>query len=122
MAFDFEKLDVYQKALMAVDEAYKVTKTFPSEERFGLIDQLRRAAISVALNIAEGSGRTKRDFCHFLRNARASCYECIAVLQISRRRSYLSQSQLNDCAGFFVEISKRAQSAVRYRLWHTLVF
>ncbi len=113
MVFDFEKLDVYQKALMAVDEVYKVTKGFPSEERFGLTDQFRRAAISIALNVAEGSGRTKRDFCHFLRNARASCYECIAILHISRRRFYLSQNQLNDCARCFIEISKMISGLIR---------
>ena len=70
--FEFEKLGVYQKALEFIDQVYALTRTFPKEERFGLIDQFRRAAVSIALNIAEGSGGTKTEFKHFLIIARRS--------------------------------------------------
>lgn len=56
--FSFEELRVYQKSLDFVDEVYKITKEFPNNERFGLTTQYRRAAQSIALNIAEGAGDT----------------------------------------------------------------
>ena len=113
MAFDFEKLAVYQRALMLVDEAYSLTAAFPSIERFGLADQLRRAATSIALNIAEGSGRTKRDFQHFLQNARSSCYECVAVLQIAGRRTYVTQEKRRGYEQQLTEISKMISGLIR---------
>jgi four helix bundle protein len=58
--FDFEKLIVYQRALGYVDFVYKITGTFPRQETFSLTDQFRRAAASICLNIAEGSGGTLR--------------------------------------------------------------
>ena len=113
MSFGFERLEVYQKALTLIDEVYGLIGAFPSSERFGLTDQFRRAAISIALNIAEGSGLTKRDFRHFLRNARSSCYEYVAVLQISERRSYISQDQQRCCAQQLIDISKMISGLIR---------
>lgn len=113
MAFSFERLTVYQKSLDLVDDCYHLVRLFPPEERFGLIDQLRRAAISIVLNIAEGSGRTKRDFRNFLRNARASCYECAAVLHIAHRRAYISQDKHNHCAQQLTDISKMLSGLMR---------
>lgn len=57
MAFDFEKLDVYKRAVQFILNVYKATEKFPRDELYGLTSQLRRAAVSVATNIAEGSGR-----------------------------------------------------------------
>ena len=113
MAFDFEKLAVYQKALAFVDAVYHVTTSFPRQERFGLAGQFRRAAISIALNIAEGSGRTKRDFLHFLRIARSSCYECAAVLHIAERQAYLSLPQRQHCTQQLVDVSKMISGLMR---------
>jgi len=59
MGFNFGKLDVYNKANEFVNDIYLLTKTFPEDEMFGLASQLRRAAVSISLNIAEGSARTK---------------------------------------------------------------
>lgn len=91
MPSHFEDLLVYQKALNFVDEIYTLTKGFPRDETFLLVDQLRRAAVSITLNIAEGSGRTKREFNHFLNTSRTSCYECVAALEIARRQQYIKQ-------------------------------
>jgi four helix bundle protein len=100
--FEFEKLRVYQKALEFIDKIYHITKIFPKEERFGLIDQFRRAAVSIALNIAEGSGGTKIEFRKFLTIARRSVRECVAILEISFRQGYITleikQKLLSDCA------------------------
>jgi four helix bundle protein len=57
--FEFEKLRIYQKAMDFIDKVYEVTRKFPAEEKFGLVDQFRRAFVSIALNTAEGSGGTK---------------------------------------------------------------
>jgi four helix bundle protein len=113
MAFDFEKLEVYQKALEVVDAAYDVARSFPAHERYGLGDQLRRAAISIPLNIAEGSGRTKRDFHHFLRNARSSCYEYAAVLQIAQRRSYMTLNAYEDHVTPLSRVSRMLSGLMR---------
>lgn len=64
--FNFEKLSVYQKSIALVDEVYSLTEAWPKSETFGITSQFRRAVVSVSLNIAEGSGRTKKDFRHFL--------------------------------------------------------
>lgn len=64
MPFRFEELKVYQHALDFVDTVYELVEKFPSHELYALISQLRRAAISIVLNIAEGTGRTKKDFGH----------------------------------------------------------
>ncbi len=113
MSFDFERLEVYQKALALANDVYDLTNTFPADERFGLRDQFRRAALSIVLNIAEGSGRTKREFHHFLRIARSSCYECVAALHISERRAYISDSNRRGCSQQLVDISKMLSGLMR---------
>ena len=92
MGFDFEKLDVYKRAVQFILNVYEATEKFPHDERYGLTGQLRRAAVSIATNIAEGSGRHhKRDHQQFLRMARSSCYECVPLLEIARELAYLSE-------------------------------
>ena len=95
--FYFENLRVYQEALAIVTELYAVSKTFPKDELFGLTNQLRRAVVSIALNIAEGSSRTKKDFRHFLDLVRGSCFECIAILTIAKNNNYVSEDQYQRC-------------------------
>lgn len=104
--FKFEELNVYQEALKFIDEIYVMTSTFPREEMFGLTNQLRRSAVSIALNIAEGTSRTKKDFCHFLDIARGSCYESVANLTISKKRNYISESDFRQAYGKCEMLSK----------------
>ena len=98
MSTNYEKLQVYQKALFFVDQIYLLTKKFPKEEIFLLVNQLRWASVSIVLNIAEGSGRTKKEFKHFLNMSRTSCYECEAALEIAKRQNYISIIEQNSIA------------------------
>lgn len=92
--FNFEKLDVWQKAIDFADLIYTSTAGFPEDERFGLTSQLRRASVSVASNIAEGSSRTSStDFSRFLEIATGSVYEVVTHSTIAARRGYLSKEQ-----------------------------
>lgn len=92
MAFKFENLKVWQKALDLTDEIDKLTKTFPKEELFILTSQIKRAADSVSLNIAEGStGQSNAEFTRFLRYALRSDIEVVGCLHIGQRRNYITE-------------------------------
>ena len=87
----FKDLIVWQKAMELVKAVYALSKAFPAEERYALTDQLRRAAVSIPSNIAEGSGRASNaDYGHFLSIARGSLYEVMTQLQIAVDLGYLS--------------------------------
>ena len=93
MAFMFEKLEVYQKSVDFADQVAAMTEGFPRGYGF-LGDQLNRAALSVAANIAEGNGRfTKPDRRNFFTIARGSAQECVPLLEIARRRGLVQETQ-----------------------------
>ena len=106
MGFSFEKLDVYNKANEFVNDIYLLTKTFPEDEIFGLTSQLRRAAVSIPVNIAEGSARTKKDFNRFIDMARGSIFECVTILRTALRQEYLSQERCMDLEDKLTSLSK----------------
>jgi four helix bundle protein len=94
--FCFEKLRVWQKAVNFAKNIYSLTSTFPKDEIFGITSQLRRAAISISLNIAEGAGRTsKKEFKHFLSIAYGSVCETSTILKICRELLYINGEQFN---------------------------
>lgn len=87
-----QNLDAWVKAIELVTDVYKGTEHFPREERYGLTIQIRRAAVSIAANIAEGAGRqSKKEFAHFLSNSQGSASELETELIIARRLGYLSE-------------------------------
>jgi four helix bundle protein len=89
--FSFEKLAVWQKAIDYADFVYNVTKEFPTEERFGLISQLRRSAVSVSANVAEGSSRSsKADMARFIEIAYGSLLESVTNFEIAKRQQFVS--------------------------------
>lgn len=92
MTFRFEKLQVWQDARNFAGRIYKITAKFPREETFGLRDQLRRASVSIALNIAEGSDRkSDKEFIRFLRTAITSTEEVVTGLYIALDQNYLDK-------------------------------
>lgn len=92
---NYRSLDVWQRAMDVVEEIYMLTKNFPSDEKFGLTSHMRRAAVSVPSNIAEGYGRNHRaEYLQFLAIARGSLSELETQLLIAKRLDYVSPEQL----------------------------
>lgn len=89
---DATKLRTWQKALELADFIYEVTDKFPAQDKFGLIDQMRRSAVSVGSNIAEGAGRnSQKEFYHFLGVSNGSASELQFQIELSFRRNYISE-------------------------------
>ena len=118
--FNFEKLEVWQKAIDFADVIYNETRAFPAEERFGLTNQLRKAAVSVSSNIAEGSSRSsKTDFARFTEIAAGSVFEAVSQAFIARRQSFLNEGQFRDIYADAEQLS-RMLSGLRKSLLSTL--
>ena len=95
MSRKYQKLAVWQEAIRLAEAVYRATRWFPVEERFGLSQQMRRAAVSVPSNIAEGAGRgTDKDFVRFLLIARGSLQEMETQLHLARRLGYRGTEQI----------------------------
>lgn len=97
---------VWQKSMNLVIEIYRQTETFPKSEQYGLTNQIRRAAVSVPSNIAEGHNRGTREFSHFLKIAKGSLAELETQLEIAMRLNYLTQSNFQLIQQQITEISK----------------
>jgi four helix bundle protein len=96
MANSYQDLVAWKKAVEFVTEIYRATKRFPKEENYGLTSQIRRAAISIPSNIAEGQGRlTKGEFKQFLGNARGSLFELVTQLTIAENLGYMNKNDFN---------------------------
>src|SRR5438552_3704181 len=88
--FNFEKLEVWQKAIQFADVVYRLTRAFPDDERFGLTSQKRRSAVSISSNIAEGSSRHSHDdYARFLEIATGSVFEVVSQSFIGRNQGFL---------------------------------
>jgi four helix bundle protein len=102
-----EKLEAWSKAIDFVVDIYKSTESFPKEEKFGLTSQIRRAAVSVPANIAEGAGRhSDKEFARFLSNAQGSASELETELIIAHRIGYLSESSFADLNNSLARIGR----------------
>jgi four helix bundle protein len=107
MAQRFQELIVWQKAVDLATSVYRLTQQFPPSELYGLTGQLRRAAVSVASNVAEGRGRlTDGEFRNFLGVAQGSTYEVQTQLVIARRLNFGSPQEITACESLSEEISK----------------
>lgn len=112
--FKFEDLKVYDKALDLIDLTYKTCEKFPNAERFALSSQFTRAAVSIALNIAEGSSDTDKQFNRFLQMALDSVNECVVCSTISKRQNYISEDVDSGIRLKLVELSKMITSLQKY--------
>jgi four helix bundle protein len=104
--FRFEKLSVWQKSLAFADLVYTASRPFPNDERFGLTNQIRRAANSIPSNIAEGSARSDADFRKFLSYATGSLYEVVTQAHIARRQGFLDETSFTRLYADADEISR----------------
>ena len=106
MPFMFQNLEVYQKSVDLAEKVINLTDEFPKGYYF-LTDQLNRASLSIATNIAEGNGRfTKGDRRNFFIIARGSVQECVPLLEIAKRKQFISDIKLSDLLNQLEIISK----------------
>ena len=104
---NFRELKVWQKSIEFSVEIYKITAFFPSEEKFGLISQLRRSAVSIPSNIAEGSSRTSnKEFFHFLSISIGSAYESETQMIIANKLKYVNDADFEVLERKVTEIQK----------------
>lgn len=111
---DFKKIKVYQKAEALIFVIYGVTKGFPKEEVYGLTSQIRRAAVSVACNIAEGASRQhQKDYLNFLYIARGSLAEVRCLMSLSCQLDYLPEKDNERIEILLEEASKMLYGLIR---------
>ena len=107
MGYSYRDLVVWQKAKALSVEAYRITETFPKSEIYGLTSQMRRAAVSIVSNIAEGQGRlTKGEFLQFLGTARGSLFELETQLEIAGELRYMSHEVQEKAAKEIAEVRR----------------
>ena len=115
--YGFEKLKVWQNSRKLAISVYKITAAFPDSERFGLVNQMQRSAVSVSSNIAEGSSRTSsKDQAHFYQLAYSSLMELLNQCIISTDLEFLSDTALEEIRIEIEEISRMLNSLRRSKL------
>ncbi|NGP88524.1 four helix bundle protein [Fodinibius halophilus] len=108
---NFRNLDVWDKAVELATYVYQITENFPKTETYGLTSQMRRSAISISSNIAEGAGRgSKKEFSHFLNISMGSCYELETQLTISQNLQFLNGVDFEKISDKLIEIQKMIYS------------
>ena len=104
---DFRKYEIWKNGMEIADKVYSLTEGLPKYETYGLSDQLRRAAVSIPSNIAEGSSRTSEaEFSHFLEYSIGSCFEVETQLELAKRRGYISEDQFS-CQLTFLQTEEK---------------
>ncbi|MGJ8654283.1 MAG: four helix bundle protein [Opitutaceae bacterium] len=110
---NYTELIVWQKSILLVEQVYSATRSFPSEEIYGLTSQVRRAAVSIPSNIAEGQARkSTKEFKRFLSIALGSNAEVETQLIIAQRLDYIKQDNLNDLLSLCDEIKRMAHTLI----------
>lgn len=108
MEFSFEKLIIWQKSRSIVKDVYKIASKFPPHEKYALSDQLRRAAVSVSSNIAEGTGRfSNKEKIHFCEIAYGSLMEVICQLTLAVDLGLAAEEDVNKLRPTFEELSRQ---------------
>lgn len=102
---DHKKLTVWKKSIVLIKKIYSITETYPNEEKFGLVSQLRRASVSIPSNISEGASRTSsKERKRFYEIARSSLVEVDTQLEVSKVLGFISRSDLNKIDNLMNEI------------------
>jgi four helix bundle protein len=115
MKSSFRDLLAWQKAMDLVDAIYRMTIDFPRHELFGLSSQMRRAALRIPSDIAEGSGRwSLLDFRRFLRDARGSAYELETQIVVAKRQLYISEERMDELTARCLEVTRLINGLIRY--------
>ena len=105
--FNFERLEAWNQALAFSKQVYLVTKSFPDSEKFGLVSQMRRASVSVAANLAEGSSRSSRqDFARFVEIATGSVFKIVTQVEIARSQGFGTESAWIDLRSRAAELTR----------------
>ena len=103
----YKDLVVWKKGIVLVKQIYEISRTFPGDEKFGLVSQMRRAAISIPSNIAEGQARhTTGEFVQFLSHAEGSVAELDTQLIIAVELGYCAKSEVGDASQLILELRK----------------
>jgi len=111
---DFTEMPVWQKAFKLLLKLYEVTKTYPTEEKYGLVSDMRRAANSVTNNISEGFGRYERlDKTRFYKISRGSCYELINQSMASQALGFLSDNDKNGLINGYRDVISGLDSMIK---------
>lgn len=114
MSGTYEDLEVWQAAMDLVVAIYKLTGLFPKQETYGLISQLRRAAVSAPSNIAEGKGRfSDRELMQFLAQSRGSVFEIETQLQIAQRLGYITKEESEPLLREAVRVAQMLNGLIR---------
>ena len=109
-----KKLDVWKQSMELAQRIYRITSDFPPDEKFGLVSQMRRAAISIPSNIAEGAARQgKREFNNFLGIARGSLSELDTQAELSVLLGYLNQETIGGLTGQLTKIDQMLAGLIR---------
>ena len=104
---NYKQLKLWEKAIELVVDIYQVTATFPTEEKYGLTSQIRRCAISISSNIAEGAGRNSdKEFCHFLSNAQGSSFELETQIIVSEKLTLITKEKCETICNKLIELQK----------------
>jgi four helix bundle protein len=102
-----QELKIWKKAIELATDVYEVTNSFPKEEKYGLISQIRRSVVSISSNIAEGAGRnSKKEFCYFLGISNGSCYELQTQIIISQQLKLIDEETAKSILKSIDEIQK----------------
>ena len=112
---DIENLEIWKLGVKLAKDVYLLTERFPKREIYGLTDQIRRAAVSIPSNIAEGKGRsTAKDFVHFLNTARGSLYELKTQLYIAREIEYLTEEDFSSLHKQIENLSHKIVAMIKF--------
>lgn len=110
----YKDLIIWQKSMDLVVKIYDIASKLPSEEKFGLLSQMRRAVISIPSNIAEGNNRgTRKDYRSFLIHSLGSCAELETQIEICIRLGYLEETEVKEILGVINELQKMLSVIIR---------